>query len=246
MDEHYAIRLLAEAKKIFDKYNIECWLDTGTLLGAVRNGRLIPWDKDCDLGTWYDNAPRLNSILHEFRNRGLEAFLEEYRYEFVVKSKRAKLDVFLYRLINGWATWTLYINKNLIGAYLASLQLRFSNVNPDGGETPLRESLKRPVIEAIRLLPASARRTLAKVCFLLYKEIGSQQFVFRIPREYFTNLQRVRFYGIEFKVPRQTRKYLTLRYGKAWQIPDRKWVYDKDIPLLALEGETLKQRKHQE
>lgn len=249
-----AVQLLAEIKKIFDRRNLEYWLDAGTLLGAVRHGKFIRWDKDIDLGTWYENIPKLRSISHELQNRGFEIFLDEYRHEFIVKNKKCKLEFFLYRLTNKKATWTLFIPQNWVGANLASLHLRLSaDVDPRNSEdqTCLKENLKRPITRVIRMLPASAKKTLTKICFFLYEKIGSRRFLFRIPAEYFTNLSKIEFYGMKFKSPSNVERYLALRYGERWHIPDRNWIYYKDIPRLALERETTvrlrknRKRKHE-
>lgn len=53
--------LLREAKRVVDKHGVEFWLDSGTLLGAVRDGKIIPWEHDIDLATWYTNSWRIVS-----------------------------------------------------------------------------------------------------------------------------------------------------------------------------------------
>ena len=41
-----------------------------------------------------------------------------------------------------------------------------------------------------------------------------QEYLSVIPSRYFTTLSKIKFYGIEFRVPSNTEEYLTYRYGK--------------------------------
>lgn len=76
MNVERAVENLREIKDILDKNGVEFWLDSGTLLGAVRDGKIIEWDTDIDLGTWYTNVTQLTSIFPEFKKRGFSAFLD--------------------------------------------------------------------------------------------------------------------------------------------------------------------------
>ena len=47
--EKDAVKLLKNVTDILEKENIDYYLDFGTLLGAIRDKRLIPWDNDLDI-----------------------------------------------------------------------------------------------------------------------------------------------------------------------------------------------------
>jgi lipopolysaccharide cholinephosphotransferase len=42
-------QMLKDVTDVFHIFGIEYWVDSGTMLGAVRSGGLIPWDDDLDL-----------------------------------------------------------------------------------------------------------------------------------------------------------------------------------------------------
>lgn len=73
--EEIHIENLREIKEIFDKFNIKFWLDWGTLLGAVREGKIIEWDHDVDLGLMAEDLKRNISVFSEIKKRGF--FLKE-------------------------------------------------------------------------------------------------------------------------------------------------------------------------
>jgi hypothetical protein len=52
------IDMLPYLTKLLEANEIKYWLDWGTLLGAVRNGRIIPWDFDIDLGIFSDDIAK--------------------------------------------------------------------------------------------------------------------------------------------------------------------------------------------
>ena len=49
--------LMLNDKSILDNWGVNYWLDFGTLLGFVRDGKSMPWDGDYDLST-LDVDPR--------------------------------------------------------------------------------------------------------------------------------------------------------------------------------------------
>jgi hypothetical protein len=57
---------------LFDREGILYWMDFGTLLGAVRNGELIPWDKDADFGVLLKDEPKIDKLYGKIRRAGFD------------------------------------------------------------------------------------------------------------------------------------------------------------------------------
>lgn len=58
--------LLVKFDEVCKKHNIRYWLDSGTLLGAVRHKGFIPWDDDIDVVIMRDGYEKLLEISAEF------------------------------------------------------------------------------------------------------------------------------------------------------------------------------------
>lgn len=66
--------LLVKMSDILKKQKIEYWVDQGTLLGLVRDGGLIPWEYDVDIGVMEENCDKISNLKQEFLDAGLTVF----------------------------------------------------------------------------------------------------------------------------------------------------------------------------
>jgi len=51
-----ALQILNDVTDILDEYNIKYWLDFGTLLGVIRENRILPWDDDVDISIFEEDV----------------------------------------------------------------------------------------------------------------------------------------------------------------------------------------------
>lgn len=62
------LEILLFVDKVCKAYNIEYWVDSGTLLGAVRHGGFIPWDDDVDIVMPIAEYRRFRKVMIEHPN----------------------------------------------------------------------------------------------------------------------------------------------------------------------------------
>ena len=111
--EKIAIELLDNVSKILEKNKFKYWLDAGTLLGAIRDKKLIPWDHDLDLGIVYTNDNDLDNLVADLKkqfkvnistfdilqtkwNLGRYRCIKVYLKENVFSLKKLCLDIFVF------------------------------------------------------------------------------------------------------------------------------------------------------
>ena len=62
MDNGVALANVRDMLNTLTEFGVRAWVQDGTLLGLVRDGRVIPWDHDTDVGAyhadWNDRAHR--------------------------------------------------------------------------------------------------------------------------------------------------------------------------------------------
>lgn len=73
-------KFLCEVKEILDKYNIEFWLDFGTLLGFVRQGDFLLTDPDIDIGVKREEKEKIINILNELEKIGNLSIVSRVEY----------------------------------------------------------------------------------------------------------------------------------------------------------------------
>ena len=233
MKEIELVKSLRQIKKIFDKHHIDFWLDFGTLLGAIRDKKIIAWDKDIDLGMWREDLQKLLSFEDEFRKEGIEIHVNTTEIS-LRKNRKYIGGAFTYhrsenKAINSHICYpTLYIRKNNdvvtseIGRLLTILVVY-------GNWLFSEEDLTCPNLPQFQI---------KKLFFFLKKpmreliyHISTKLFGFKyrtdvIPKEDFEKLQSIKFYDMTVNIPNNVEDYLTYRYND-WKTPDKNYVIER-------------------
>lgn len=95
--------LLGFASELLARHGIVHWLDYGSLLGAVREEKLIPWDSDGDFGILQRDEPKVLALAEEIATAGhqLDASMKgviRIRYSDV---NAMPVDLFLWEARDG-------------------------------------------------------------------------------------------------------------------------------------------------
>ena len=64
------LELIGFASELLARHSIVHWLDYGALLGAVREGELIPWDPDADFGILQRQEREVLALAEEVTGAG--------------------------------------------------------------------------------------------------------------------------------------------------------------------------------
>lgn len=219
---------LKEIKEIFDKHGIRYWLDWGTLLGAVRDGKILEWEHDIDFGTMNDSWEKIVSAIPELEERGFDVELEEHEIERGIGFYRFGylVDVSLYQIKGENALGMTSEPTNLISQGLRTLYylLLF--------QRPHVKSKWKFVVKILKcclsLLPPKSRKPLSDVVWLAWRRSGVKFIPLVIPKHYFEKLETIKFYGMTFNIPSDVEDYLRYKYGEDWKTPKKEWVWQKE------------------
>jgi len=121
MNHNKGTILINEIGQILESCNMRWWLTDGTLLGLYRDGELIEYDEDIDLGCFIEDYK--SNLMENFTNNG---WVELHRFgnekiglEIALSKNNIKVDIFFYYKSHNYywhGTWQeVYSRGKLIG-----------------------------------------------------------------------------------------------------------------------------------
>jgi len=128
-----AERMLEDVVKIFNKCQIQYWLEGGTLLGIRREDRLLPWDDDLDISLMADQNSKLSNVIELLKHSNYRVRFRYFKKDdtplkkgdlrmLKIRERRffgmlkgpVCLDVFIKYPLNGDAYWEIANKKKKV------------------------------------------------------------------------------------------------------------------------------------
>ena len=237
------LRLLKIFDAICNKYNLQYWLDAGTLLGAARHDGFIPWDDDVDVMMPIEDYNKFLSIAE--KELPYDIFFQTKKTDSKHDITWAKLrDRFSYMDdLGGPYPYSQGIPIDIFPAYKQTrLQFKYRNISgllPPFNNKPMKPSLRYSLkhnaynivwgtaqffMKGFLTIPFIRKKYENKVTTVTEtNELGwcydpERPWFQFFPENVVFPLSKIKFEDYEFSAPANVNEYLTIYYGD-WQTP---------------------------
>jgi lipopolysaccharide cholinephosphotransferase len=220
------LEMLIEFDLICKKYKLQYWLDSGTLLGAVRHEGFIPWDDDIDLSMPIEDYNKFIEISQSELSSDIFFQTKEtdgnFKFDYMkLRSNKANIVEFHEKdkeidyhqgiFVDIFPMLTLENSKENKELYEKTFEeLRacssISLHTPNGVENPLK---RKVLVEVLEKKHQGWRNENLKVIYSGKMPDVATWFDFK---EVFP-LRKMRFEGLEFYVPNNPHHYLSENYS---------------------------------
>ncbi len=191
---------------ILNRSGIKYWIDSGTLLGMIREKKLIDNDNDLDLSIWHTDVNRVLKLIAEIKREGYRVRILYYagniiKIKCIPNDKKTRIiDISVFRRSLKEFAWS----PQAVDKVFDSLFFRI---------------IRRVLM--FFWLSAAKKVSVDKTPWVYIINI----YTWWIPVNYFENIIFLEEY--EIYVPKRYLDYLNFRYGD-WQTPKPEWNFVTD------------------
>ncbi len=233
--EEKVMNYLKDVKEVLDEKSIPFWLEDGTLLGAVRDGRMIPWDHDMDLGSFEDSfkSEELRKEITEklskkrfsvfFFPNSVAMYKDDFHIDIILlKKAENNKDYIVNRFLSQNAVSHLLVKLHKLSRASFYGKPRLKSV------AGTRDLIKTNFFFLVHSLPHFFRDSLYGISRnLLSKYEKAKYYTLQTPAKHFKSLKNIKYGGNIVNIPNTVEEYLEKKYGD-WKTPPKdhtKWKW---------------------
>lgn len=228
---------------LLEENSINYWVSHGTLLGIVRENRILPWDHDIDFSVWKKTVDKdhVRSIFIE------NGFIEKPIcgdmdcLHFIRAANERMVDISFYDVEDKvasirWAITSESIFPKILLKFLGIWQFGKSYDVIEGSPWSGKNLVLRAAIISSYILPEKFKSFLYdRLIKRIVKYIG-----YSYPVAMLENLGTTIFNGKTIPVPNDSAQYLEDTYGADWRTPKKDYVWYEEAENLKIFDETDK------
>lgn len=218
------LKALKEITCQLEKFRCKYFLDTGTLLGAVRENRFIPWDNDIDLAVVDSNNSYevIKSICQYMYKLGYNVTATIDEIDIFDTTGMLDLGVKFYHVDNDFYWAKLGKVEGSPMCHSIYMSLSRSIIYKKGYSS---YALKARVSSLFKMMSFVMPKYIVKL-FLRKAKVKSN--IISIPKDLLSDFVGYTFYDYVFKIPLKKEQYLEWRYGKTWKTPNSSYDFTED------------------
>ena len=218
---------------LLHKNSINFWICHGTLLGIIRENRLLPWDHDIDFAVW-DHETDKNHVVNIMLSHG-------YQQEVITSDMdclhffggEKKVDISFYKIKDNIASIKWAISPtDTFGKLLLFVS---NNISKNNDEILSDHNIpKKAMLTTIRrfslllgfLLPNKLKNLLYKKAMNRIKYTG-YSFPMKIMQ-----IKNIEYAGMKIPVPLDPEVCLQHTYGTDWKTPQKNYIWHEEADNL--------------
>jgi len=227
-------KVFRDVSELLHQHNVNFWICHGTLLGIVREGRLLPWDHDMDFAVW-DSETSKEKIIDIFLSNG-------YKQELVFGDMdclhfygvNKKVDISFYKVRDGIASikWVAPTGSILLRSYLYCVQVIWeeSSKNIELSNNLVKKLVQIALIKVLfifkNLLNSKLRQMLYAKAIKLMNFTG-----YNYPHRLMV-FKKIKFNDVLIQIPVDSEECLKLTYGEDWKTPKKNYIWYEEATNL--------------
>ena len=234
------IDILAEIDRICKKHDIKWFLAGGSLLGAIREKKSIPWDDDLDIGMLREDFEKFKKVAPKeldkkyyysspWTDDNCHYYIDKIRlkdsYFSTAYSNHFKLEdgVFVDVIVYDQTTSNRLLEKfqiNFICAMVALLKIRWYNVP----RKVYRYRMTKMILPILRLIPWKVMHKIFDFSATMFAKKKNAEYLLdstgqhirygRFPKYYLEELTETELDGLKVPIPVHYHEYLSFFYGE--------------------------------